>query len=919
MNEAMRLSSDWRHSPEVESRARALVEGMTLDEKVDLVTGDLNHMFGFYNAAVERVGIPELTMADGPPGVRINNGAVHGGAATALPAPVALAASWNPDLAARYGDVLGQEARASGHNVFLGPAVDIARVPVGGRNFESFGEDPVLAARIAASEIEAIQKHAVLACLKHFAANNQEYERSSIDVEVDEKTLRELYLLPFEILVRTTGLASLMGAFNKVNGVHACEHPHLLREVLREDWGFKGWVMSDYGATHSTVPSALAGLDQEQPSGVHYAGLLKAAVEQGDVPVETLDEMCRRIVRTLVGLGAIDRPLGIAPLEAEAHRAVAEAVIEEGAVLLKNDGLLPVDPATVRRVAVIGVDADSVAAAGGGSGKVKPVHSVSLLDGIRRRLGDGVVVEHAQGSDTISSADLLPGVESIPSSFLRVEGEETHGLRAEFWTNTDFFGEPFAVRVMPQVALNFGFFNFPGFGANSTRHPELPGELNGRTSVRFTGRLAVPKAGSYKLSLAVLGTVRVWLDDALVLDFRYHGSGRTGGGAGGSGYGSSGFVGGPSVDDTVRVPSSSEGIARALGHGTAGVELARTEPAAPAAAPASASGGGEAGPPADVVDVTLELGTPPGGHRLRIDYATDAPDQGFLTGAQIRLGWQTPEPLISHHVAEAVELARGADLVVVAVRGYESEHMDRPSIALPNGQAELVRQVAAANPRTVVVTMAGGAVDMRVFREQAGAILHAWYAGQEQGTALARLLFGDVNPSGKLPLTFPESDGQGLFADARQYPGIDGKVRYSEGIMVGYRGFEARGLKPLYPFGHGLSYTRFDYDDVEVASEGGRIRVACRVTNTGARAGAEVVQAYLGLPAAGQPPKRLADWRKVWLEPGASARVVFTIDPASPERPLSVWDGAWKRVGGEVGVFVGASSGDIRLEGRIAM
>ncbi|MFN8096657.1 MAG: glycoside hydrolase family 3 C-terminal domain-containing protein, partial [Vicinamibacteria bacterium] len=277
------------------------------------------------------------------------------------------------------------------------------------------------------------------------------------------------------------------------------------------------------------------------------------------------------------------------------------------------------------------------------------------------------------------------------------------------------------------------------------------------------------------------------------------------------------------------------------------------------------------------------------------------------------------EPLISHHVAEAVEIARKADLVVVAVRGYESEHMDRPSIALPNGQAELVRQVAAANPRTVVVTMAGGAVDMRAFRERAGAILHAWYAGQEQGTALARLLFGDVNPSGKLPLTFPESDGQGLFADARQYPGIDGKVRYSEGIMVGYRGFEARGLKPLYPFGHGLSYTRFDYDDLEVASEGGRIRVACRVTNTGARAGAEIVQAYLGLPAAGQPPKRLADWRKVWLEPGASARVVFSIDPDGPERPLSVWDGAWKRVGGEVGVFVGASSGDIRLEGRIAM
>lgn len=915
MNETAKIRSDWRHSPEVESRARTLIGSMTLDEKVDLVTGDLNHMFGFYNGPIERVGIPELTMADGPPGVRINNGGVHGGAATALPAPLALAASWNPALAARYGDVLGHEARASGHNVFLGPAVDIARVPIAGRNFESLGEDPVLAARMAATEIEAIQKHAVLACVKHYAVNNQEYERSSIDAEVDEKTLRELYLLPFEILVKTTGVASLMGAFNKVNGVHACENMHLLKEILRDDWGFKGWVMSDYGATHSTVPSALAGLDQEQPSGTYYAGLLKSAVEQGDVPEETLDEMCRRIVRTLIGLGVIDRPLEISPLEAEAHRAVAAAVAEEGTVLLENaGGLLPADPAKIRRVVVIGVDADSVAAAGGGSGKVRPVHAVSLLEGIRRRLGDGVVVDYAQGSDPVSAADLLPGADSIPSSFLRVEGEETHGLKAEFWTNTDFHGDPFAVRTVPQVALNFGFFNFPGFGAHSARYPDFPSELNGRISARFTGRLTVPRAGSYGLSLALLGTCRVYLDDRLVLDFRYHGPGRTGGGAGGSG-----FAGVQNPDDDVRVPSTSDQIAEALGQGAAELDLTQAELAAPISSMVSASGGGEAGPPADVVDVRLDLGTPPGGHRLRIDYVADAPDQGFLTGAQIRLGWQPPVPLVSHHVAEAVEKARGADLVVVAVRGYDSEHMDRPSMALPNGQAELVRHVAAANPNTVVVVMAGGPVDMRGFREKAGAILHAWYAGQEQGTALARVIFGDVNPSGKLPVTFPESDGAGLFSDARQYPGIEGKVAYSEGIAVGYRGFDMRGLEPLYPFGHGLSYTRFAYDDLDVARDDGRLRIACRVTNTGARAGAETVQVYLGLPAVGAPPKRLADWRKVWLEPRASERIVFTIDPASPERPFSVWSDGWQSVAGEIGVFVGASSGDIRLESRIAM
>ena len=906
--------SDWRYSPEVETRARSLIEDMTLEEKIELVTGDLNFLFGFYSAAIERVGIPALGMADGPPGVRVNNGAVHEGKATALPAPIALAATWNPRLAERYGDVLGQETRASGHNVFLGPAVDIARVPIAGRNFESFGEDPLLNARIAAPEINAIQKHQVLACLKHFAVNNQEYERSSIDAQVDEKTLRELYLLPFEILVETTAIASLMGAFNRVNGTHACENPHLLKEILREDWGFKGWVMSDYGATHSTVPSALAGLDQEQPSGTYYAGLLKTAVEQGDVPLETLNEMCRRIVRTLIGLGVMDRPLEISAFDAEAHRDVALAVAEESVVLLKNEGaLLPLDPARLGRVAVIGVDADNVGAAGGGSGKVKPLHGVSLLEGIRQRLGEGVVVDFAQGCDPISAADLLPGADSIPSSFFRAESGENHGLRTEFWTNTDFFGAPFAVRIMPQVALNLGFFNFPGFGANSPKYPDLPFELTGRISARFSGRLTVPQAGRYKLSVAVLGTVRLWLDDELVLDFRYHGRARTGGAAGGSG----GF-GALALGDDVKVPTSTQAAALAFGHGAAVVDLREMPAAAAAAVQAGSSGGGgsEAGPP-DIVDLSLDLDTRPGGHSIRIDYAADAPDQGHLTGAQIRLGWQAPREVHSHHVLEAVETARGADLAVVVVRCYDSEHMDRPSMMLPNGQAELIRQVSAAARNTVVVAMAGGPVEVQSWDCDVKAILHGWYLGQEQGTALARIIFGDVNPSGKLPVTFPRSDDQGLLPTARQYPGIDGQICYDEGVFVGYRGFEARAIEPQFAFGFGLSYTTFAFSDLEVSRSAGIIQVACRVTNTGTRRGAETAQLYLGIPAPGQPPKRLVDWKKVWLDPGQSERVVFVIDGNSPERPLSVWDLGWKRVSGEIAVFIGASSRDISLRSAI--
>ena len=904
-------TGDWRDSPAVQDRVQTLLASMSLEEKIELVTGDLNHDFGFYSAPIDRLGIPPLTMADGPPGIRINNGAVHGGKATALPAPIALAATWNIDLARRYGHVLGHETRASGHNVFLGPAVDIARVPLGGRQFESSGEDPLVNSRVASAQIDAIQSHQVLACLKHYAVNNQEYERSSVDVVVDERTLRELYLRPFEVVCRATGVASMMGAFNRINGTYACEHPTLLTKVLREEWGFRGWVMSDYGATHSTVPSALAGLDQEQPSGVFYAEALRRAVEGGDVPRATLDEMCARILRTVIGLGVFDRPLEVSSMQLAEHREVALAVAEQAVVLLKNDGaLLPCDPQGVRRAVVIGCDADSAAAAGGGSGKIKPAFEVSLLEGIRQRLGAAVQVDYCQGNDPVSAADLLPGNESVPSCFLRADdAPDTPGLRAEFWTNTDFVGDPFTRCVMPQAALNLGFFNFPGFGAASPRYPALPFELTGRISVRFSSRIVVPVEGEYRLSVTLLGSAKIWLDDQLVLDFRYHGPARSGGGGGASGAWA-GFA-----DDDVRVPPIGD-EAHAVGQRAADVGLN----AAAVAPPPMAGSGGEAGPAPDVTSFSLHLDKRPGGHSLRIDYAADAPAQSHLTGAQFRLGWVPPRGVVSQHIEEAVAKARGADLAVVAVRCYESEHMDRPDLRLPNGQAALIRAVAAVNPNTVVVTMSGGPVETLSWEQDVRAILHAWYLGQEQGRALAALLFGDIAPSGKLPLTFPRSDAEGLFRSAVQYPGIAGRVVYEEGLQVGYRGFDARGIAPRFAFGHGLSYTTFEYHGLEIVSADGLVTVSCTIANSGSRAGMETAQLYVGLSTDGAAARQLIDWQKVALEPGERGRITFRIDPRSIEHPFSTWhDGRWQLARGPATLFVGASSRDIRLEGTVTL
>jgi beta-glucosidase len=902
--------SAWPHSLPVQQAVERLLGQMTLAEKVELVTGDLNYQFGFYSAPIERLAIPPLHMADGPPGIRINNGAVHEGKATALPAPILLGATWDPALAGRYGHVIGAEARASDHNVFLGPAVDIARTPFGGRTFESFGEDPLLNARMAAPEIEAIQSHAVLACLKHFVANNQEEQRFNIDVQMDERALREIYLRPFEMVVRSTAVASLMGAFNKVGGCHACENAPLLTGVLRDEWGFRGWVMSDYGATHSTVASALAGLDQEQPQGKFYGAVLQAAVESGEVPALTLDEMVRRILRTIVGLGLRDQPPEVGAMAVRAHGELAREVAEQGVVLLKNDpAVLPLATAGLRRVAVIGSDADNVGAAGGGSGKVAPVHGVSLLEGILRRVGEAVEVSYAQGTDVVTAATLLPGLAPVPSPYLQPPGDDGSGLLAQYWTNTDFEGQPLLERTDPFVGLNLGFFNYPGFGAGSPKFPHTPPELTGRISVRWRGRLRVPVSGRYTLGFTFLGRVRLLLDGACIIDDQFHGKAAAGTATGTSGH-SAELAGRPATQ--VNLVATSVHPIPAQG------------PAAGAEQPLLLGSGGQGGAQPGSTDAAVDL-LAGRAYELLIEYSADAPIQQHQVGAQIRFNWVPPAGVIDPQIGAAAELARQCDWAIVAVRDFASEHMDRPSLVLPNQQVELIRAVVAANPNTVVVTMTGGPVETASWEGDVPALLHAWYAGQEQGNALARLIFGDVNPSGKLPLSFPRSDSQTLHRGPEDYPGVDGVVRYSEGIFVGYRGYDRRQLQPQYVFGHGLSYTTFEYSDLAVTLPGGvatqGVVVHCRIRNTGTRAGAEVVQLYLGLPETmGAPPQQLADWAKVHLEPGASQQLSFRLEANSLERPFSCWDSElrqWRVAKGPVQVRVGASSRDIRLTGSV--
>src|SRR5438270_7274886 len=792
------LDAPWMNaSLSPDERAALLLAQMTLAEKIDLVHGEYGP-YGFYNAPLPHLGIPALTMADGPTGIHVSNAAVNEGRATAFPAPIALAATWDLATAEKYGDLIGNEAVATGHNVFLGPGLDIARVSVFGRLFEALGEDARLTGQLAAAYIRGVQSHPIVVCAKHYNMNTQEQQRMGIDAHVDERTLQEIYTLPFEIVVKEAQLGAAMGAFKKLNGLFACEQPHLLTDILKQQVGFTGWVMSDYGATHSTVEAANAGLDQEMPAATFFGDRLVEAIERGQVSMATLEDKVLRILRTMFALGLFEHPVQVRPFPIQEHGQRARTIASQGIVLLKNsDALLPLSSDALHAVAVIGADADANIT-GGGSSLVKPTYLVSMVEGIRRRAGAGVQVEYAPGVDPLSSADLLPGPPAIPSSVLTPagSGSDVRGLHAEYWTNTRFAGEPSLVRTDRQVALNFAFFNYPGFNACLI---STPLEFNNIMSVRWTGSITAPVTGDYTLSLTHLGTARLFLDGQRLID-----------------------------DPGVTLSTQS-----------ASVHLVA----------------GEA-------------------HALQIEYASDRPEQGSswigwvsgsdanggygggggggLVGAKVRLGWEHPAEAICPMIQEAAALAARSDVAVVVVRDYSNEDADRPGLTLPNEQDLLVQAVAAANPRTIVALATGGAASMP-WLEQVPAVLECWYGGQEMGSALASVLFGDSNPSGKLPITFPRSDRETPLSSPDQYPGVNGVAHYSEGLAVGYRGYDQLGLEPLFPFGHGRSYTSFAYSELKVEperSEGNStIQVSFTLTNTGSRVGAEIAQVYLGLPA----------------------------------------------------------------------
>jgi beta-glucosidase len=812
-------SSDWSDSLSAQRRAEELLSRMTLEEKIDMLHGEISNQYGFYNAPIERLGIPALTMADGPAGVRVANPNVNEGTATAMPAPIALAAGWSGDLAEEFGRTAGNEAFTTGHNVFLSPAADIFRDPRAGRGFEAFGEDPLLSGVMASRQILGTQSNPVLADIKHLSAYNQEANRlAGGNAVVSERAYQEVYNRPIGQAVREGFPASAMCAFNKINGVWACENRDLLTTILREQMDFQGFVMSDYNATHTTVESWEAGLDQEQPSNFHYGQTLLDLVNDGTISEDEVDVRVLRILKPMFALGLFDQPVTTTGFNESAHAATAQRVAESSMVLLKNTGLLPLDVRGLGKVAVIGADADTDVA-GGGSSLVKGTASVSPLQGIRDRVGPSVEVAYAQGTDPIGNgAALLPGPEPVPSDVLTTSGGGASGLTAQYWTNLAREGDPGVTRVEPFAALQLGFVALPAFNAQSPKLPETDSAYNGEASALWTSTLTAPVDGSYQFSLGAEGSARLYIDGTPVIE----------------------------VTDATNFATNTW-------------------------------------------DVTMRAGET---HDVRIEYEHDVPT-GQDGGSQIKFGWVPPANYVAEQARAAADLAASSDVAVVVVRDLATEGADKPSLTLPQGQDDLIRTVSRANPNTIVVLTTGGAVQIDPWDQEVGGILQAWYGGQQQGAAIARILFGDVSPSGHLPVTFPQNEQQLPTSSPEQFPGVGLDAQYSEGIHVGYKGYAKQDLQPKYPFGYGLSYTSFTTEalavprSVPVGQDGlipaAPLEVQVRVSNTGLRSGAEVSQVYVGaLPGIADSPERaLAGWAKVSVDPGGVATATIDLDPLS--------------------------------------
>ena len=775
-----------------------VLEELTLDEKASLTSG-----VDFWNiSAIARVGIPPIRVTDGPNGAR-GSGLLGSGTVTAacVPCGSALGATWDPALVETVGAMLGREAHTKSCRFLLAPTINLHRSPIAGRNFECYSEDPLLTGKIAAGFVRGVQSQGVAATAKHFVGNEAEFERSTMSSDIDERALRELYLRPFEIVVRESELLAVMTGYNRVNGVFSSENAELLTAILRNEWGFEGIVMTDWFGFADTVMSAAAGLDLEMPGPSRvYGQALADAVRDGRVPAVQLDAIVRRWLTVINRLDAWgDQQPTEESIDRAEDRVVARRAATDSCVLLANAGVLPLDPNAGLQVALIGPMASNVHMMGGGSANLAPHYKVSLRQVLANRLGERLVFQ--------------PGCR-IDKSTREIEGtmlatpDGHQGVSIEIFAGHQLAGDPVATQVRATTRLFFVETAGPGLGSEF--------------SFRATTILTPERSGPHVITLVHLGKSRLLVNGEILID----------------GFGEPG-------------PRGSEAFGMASAEREAPIELTQ-------------------GIPVELV----------------IEYSSQ--DAVFLFLAKVGLR----PARTGSEIDDAVAAASASDVAVVMVGTsdeWESEGHDRDSMDLPGDQDELVRRVAAANPRTIVLVNSGAPVTMR-WADDVAAIVQVWLGGQEMAAATDAVLFGDAEPAGRLPTTIPlRLEHNPSF---NTFPGENDHHSYGEGLLMGYRWYDTRQLPTRFPFGHGGSYTTFSWATAALSAAslepGAAITVTVAVTNTGTRRGAEVVQCYIAPPQGrlSRPARELVGWAKLWLEPGETQVAQIELG----ERAFAHWD-----------------------------
>ena len=836
-------------SNNVEQRVNNILSQMTLDEKISYIGG--TPFFDVKPIPLSNLQTPfnpQIFQTDAGLGVRNSPASVR------YPSGLVLAATFNRDRATDAGAGLGRDTRARGFFSILGPGMDFYRTPYGGRNFEYMtGEDPYLGSQLIPKVIEAIQEQGVWACAKHYVCNDQEVNRTNINEIIDERTLREIYLPPFEAAVKEGHTATVMGAYNflqigSLASAQCNESLFLLTDVLKKEWGFTGFVMSDYNAIHTGLNAFLAGCDLDLPNGQFMNSSTLEASIAGNPPLESiLNDKVRRILREVISFGFLDRQQldSSIPLDDPQSEQAALDTAREGVVLLKNDGnLLPLQRGRVRKVAVVGPAAVGAPPTGFGSSTVFPISSVPELDGIESEAPAGTEV------DFIS--DCTPEPTTAEWQTIDALGEAERGLQGQYFATPDLSGTPATTRVDNDI--NFDWEQDP-----------IPVPSNqGNFSAKWTGQFVPKITGDQIVKVCADGGVRVIVNGQILID---------------------NFNSPP-------LPPVGYGPTPAL------------------SAKFSANAGTPCSVELDYHRVPGFFGDAYGGRSL-------GGRNGGLLGVQ--LSWASLQAPRNFAKYDAVVVCVGTN------NQYDGEGLDR-QFDLPEFQGELIQNLANVNPRTIVITHGGGSFNAEPWINQVRGLIQAFYPGQNGGQAIAEILFGTVNPSGKLPISWEKlAQDNPAFATfpmpLNQHPTT---MSYSEGIFIGYRGYEKNQIQPLFPFGFGLSYTTFGYSDLKIAppqlNGNNHVKVSFTVTNTGNLPGAEIAELYVGQqnPPIVRPIKELKGFNKVFLQPGASQKVTLELDQRSVayfNTAIHQWDG----LVGTYNVLVGASSQDIRLSGQFSV